>query len=275
MSINRNLVLGFVVFGGLGMAIFFLPKAVVNNKKLAARDSSSSSSETVKPDMAHSSDSTPVEGISELWKEALTSKGEKEKSEVFSKMATTYLKANRFDSAGAYFEKASDLTTDSKLVFKAGSAYFEGITYASNPSKIEFLSGKARKMFERIPEKDPLSVEAQAKIALTWVNSETPMKGILKLRELAEKNPENEFLAYQLGILSFQSGQYDKAVTRFESVLSLNGKNVNALFYLAQSLHELGRNKEALKFVDKGLSLSKEEDTKASFQELKKIVSEN
>jgi Flp pilus assembly protein TadD len=95
------------------------------------------------------------------------------------------------------------------------------------------------------------------------------MKGILKMRDLAEKNPENEFLSYQLGMLSFQSGQFDKAIARFEKAVAINPGNVNAWFYLAQSLQQTGKKKEALKAVDKGLSLAKEEDTKASFQELK------
>jgi Flp pilus assembly protein TadD len=130
-------------------------------------------------------------------------------------------------------------------------------------------------MFDKIEDKDPNSVEAQGKIAMTWVNSETPMKGILKLRELADKNPTNEYLAYQLGMLSFQSGQFEKAVARFESVIKLNKENVNAFFYLAQSLKELGRKKEAMVALNNGLLLVKEEDTKASFLELKKQLSEN
>lgn len=275
MRINRNLVLGFVVFTGLGTAIFFLPKAVVNNKKMAARDSTVSPPTMAETDADHSLDSTTLSGVEELKKEISTTKVEKEKSKMYARLANTFLKANRFDSAGAYFEKASELTADPKLVYKAGSAYFEGITFASNPTKVDFLSDKAREMLEKIEDGDPNSIEAQGKIAMTWVNSETPMKGILKLRELADKNPKNEYLAYQLGLLSFQSGQFQKAVTRFESVIKLNHQNVNAFFYLAQSLKELGKKREALVAVNDGLSLVKEEDTKASFLELKKQLTEN
>ena len=275
MRINRNLVLGFVVFTGLGTAIFFLPKAVVNNKKMANRDSAASASKVAEPEVDHTLDSTMLSGIEELKKEISTIKVEKEKSKMYTRLADTFLKANRFDSAGAYFEKASELTADPKLVYKSGSAYFEGITFASNPTKVEYLSEKARELFDKIEGNDPNSVEAQGKIAMTWVNSETPMKGILKLRELADKNPKNEYLAYQLGMLSFQSGQFEKAVARFESVIMLNKQNVNAFFYLAQSLKEMGKTKEALAAVNNGLTLVKEEDTKASFLELKKQLTEN
>jgi hypothetical protein len=50
---------------------------------------------------------------------------------------------------------------------------------------------------------------------------------------------------------------------------------VNAWFYLAQSLLQLGKKDEALKAVNTGLPLAKEDDTKASFEELKKQLTEN
>jgi Flp pilus assembly protein TadD len=76
-------------------------------------------------------------------------------------------------------------------------------------------------------------------------------------------------------MLSFQSGQHDKAVARYRKVLELNPKNVNAWFYLAQSLLQLGKKEEALKAINSGLPFTKEEDTKASFEELKKQLTEN
>jgi hypothetical protein len=80
MSINRNLVLGFVVFTGLGTAIFFLPKAVVNNKKMANRDSTAATPEMAETEANHSLDSTMLTSIEELRKEISETKVEKEKS---------------------------------------------------------------------------------------------------------------------------------------------------------------------------------------------------
>jgi tetratricopeptide (TPR) repeat protein len=274
MSVNRNLVLGLAISCGLGVAIFFLPKAVVNNKQMATRDSAKTETPETQMAESHEADSASVAQIDELKEDLHSSSGKKEKTDLLEKLGEAFLKSNRYDSAGAYFEKAAQLSADPKLTFKAGNAYFEGIAFASQPSKVDYLARKTREVLEKVPSGDPLSVDAQAKIAMTWVNSETPMKGILKLRELAEKNPENEFLAYQLGMLSFQSGQYDKAVVRFESAIKLNKENVNAWFYLAQSLQQTGKKKEALQAVEKGLALAREEDTKASFQELKNQLSQ-
>jgi tetratricopeptide (TPR) repeat protein len=268
-SVNRNLVLGLAVFLGLGLIIFFLPKAVVNTRQTAEKEPEKTESPV--PDMSgnHAADSVSLVRIETLKKDLKSISGKKDRTRLLEQLGEAYLKSNRYDSAGAYFEKAALLSSDPELIFKSGNAYFEGMAFASQPSKLDFLARKTREVLEKVPSNDPLSVDAQAKIAMTWVNSETPMKGILKMRDLAEKNPENEFLSYQLGMLSFQSGQFDKAIARFEKAVAINPGNVNAWFYLAQSLQQTGKKKEALKAVDKGLSLAKEEDTKASFQELK------
>ena len=278
MSINRNLVLGFIVFGGLATAIFFLPKSVVNNKKLESPESKADEkpkTEAQTSDTLHAMSAEATSSLADLKKKVGSTSDLSKKAGLFAEIATAFTKSNRYDSAGHYFEMAAQTGSNPKMIYKAGSAYYDGIAFATNPSKVEYLSEKARTLLGSIPENDPKITEAQAKAAMTWVNSETPMKGILKLRELAEKNPKNEFVAYQLGMLSFQSGQYDKAVARFEKVIELNKSNVNAYFYLAQSLQQLGKNKEALAVVSRGLPFAKEEDTKASFQEMKRQLSEN
>lgn len=279
MSKNLILVLGLFVFIALGIYLFFLPKSVVNNKATMETEKSENpvaSNEQNMPESSHEEDAAIVKEI-QSWKEKLRAeKDKKRQSAYLASIGKSFVKNHRYDSAGYYFERASLADPVNKSYrYEAGNAYFEGIAFASNPSKIEDLSSKARKNLEQVDENNPKLADAQAKIALTFVNSEAPMKGILKLRELAEKYPKNEFIAYQLGMLSFQSGQYEKAITRFEHVLSLNPENVNACFYLAQSFVQAGRGKEAQPIIDKGLQLAREEDTKASFQELKKQIAGN
>ncbi|HOY95089.1 MAG TPA: tetratricopeptide repeat protein [Catalimonadaceae bacterium] len=261
----------------MATAIFFLPKSVVDsNKKLETSSSESLPSTTPeKQDVTHKEDLVATKEISELRKSVQQEKEETKKAQLFEKLANAFLDNHQYDSAGASFEQAATLTSNPKLVFQAGSAYFEGIAFAGTPSRVDYLSGKARDLLANVPSSDGNYTEAQAKTAMTWVNSASPMKGILKLRELADKNPENEYVAYQLGMLSFQSGQHEKAVARYRKVIELNPKNVNAWFYLAQSLLQLGKKDEALKAVNSGLPLAKEDDTKASFEELKKQLTEN
>lgn len=278
MSKNLILILGLFILTSLGVFLFFLPKSVVeNDRKLDETSIESTKSDGSIPENSdHNLSVAENTEISDLKEKVLVETNGLKKSEILSTIGTAYLKGNQFDSAGYFFEKASQLkTSDKQLILQAGNAYFEGIAFASNPSKIESLSEKARTCLSKIDAKSPEAAEAKAKIAMTWVNSSAPMKGILRLRELADEYPKNEYISYQLGLLSFQSGQYEKAINRFENVLSLNSQNVNACFYLAQSLIQFGDKEAAKKWIDIGLTLSKEEDTKASFQELKKQLSGN
>jgi Flp pilus assembly protein TadD len=274
MTVKQRLVLGLVVFTGLGTALYFLPRSVVSpGKKLeTARPASDSSAAVVQADV-HATPPGVREEIESLRKQAGVPAEKSSQAGTFEKLARAYARGNRFDSAGYFYEKAQSLS-GKDLSYESGSAYYEALAFTRQPSQAEVLAGKARTLLEKVPASDPRHTESQARAALTWVNSPTPMKGILRLRELAEKNPDNEFVAFQLGMLSFQSGQYDKAVARFEKVTRLNPENVNAWFYLAQSHQQTGNLPEARKAIDKGLPLAKEEDTKASFAELRKLTEE-
>lgn len=80
------------------------------------------------------------------------------------------------------------------------------------------------------------SVDIKINEALKMVNEgEAPMKGILMLREIAEEHPENIRAQFQLGMLSIRSGQYEKAVQRFDNVIGLDSLSFEAFFYRAHA----------------------------------------
>jgi len=69
-------------------------------------------------------------------------------------------------------------------------------------------------------------------------NGESPeaqMKGVLQMRALADANPENADLQWNMGLFSMQTGQYGKAVARFEKVISLDAQRLNAYMQMALS----------------------------------------
>jgi tetratricopeptide (TPR) repeat protein len=68
---------------------------------------------------------------------------------------------------------------------------------------------------------------------------EAQMKGVLKMRDLALKYPNNPDLQWNMGLFSMQSGQYEKAVTRFQKVIELDNNRLNAYMQLALSYSAL------------------------------------
>jgi cytochrome c-type biogenesis protein CcmH/NrfG len=110
------------------------------------------------------------------------------------------------------------------------------------------------------PNQRPLIVsnnateETDAKVAeaIQLVQSGTePMKGIMLLREVLEKDSNNVQAHFYLGTFSIQSQQFDKAVTRFERVLKLDPARTEAWFYLGVAWQELGDADKAIECLEK------------------------
>jgi FimV-like protein len=92
----------------------------------------------------------------------------------------------------------------------------------------------------KIPSvKKELSINEQIQAALSNIqdadNPQSQMKGILQMRSLSEKYPENADLQWNMGLFSIQSGQYEKAVARFEKVITIDAQRLDAYMQLAMS----------------------------------------
>lgn len=71
----------------------------------------------------------------------------------------------------------------------------------------------------------PLSKDPRVAAILAELNAGgPPMQIILKLRDLAEKEPDNAEAQFHLGVFSWQTGQYDKSMDRFRKVIALDPK---------------------------------------------------
>jgi outer membrane protein len=68
------------------------------------------------------------------------------------------------------------------------------------------------------------------------------------LREVLAEQPTNELALFAIGNLSIQSGQFEKAVARFDTLLKINPNHLEAKIGLAQSLwKQKAPNKERAK----------------------------
>lgn len=74
-----------------------------------------------------------------------------------------------------------------------------------------------------------------------------PMQTILKLKDLADAEPENVEAQYHLGVFSWETGQYDKAMERFRKTIALDPKGYpDAYAYLGQAYASLDSTDEAI-----------------------------
>ena len=92
---------------------------------------------------------------------------------------------------------------------------------------------------KRPSTKKELPISEQIQVALSNIqdaeNPQSQMKGILQMRSLSEKYPDNADLQWNMGLFSIQSGQYEKAVARFENVINIDAQRLDAYMQLAIS----------------------------------------
>lgn len=78
-----------------------------------------------------------------------------------------------------------------------------------------------------------------------------PMQTIVKLKELADEEPDNVEAQYHLGLFSWQTGQYDRAMERFKSTIKLDAKGYpDAYAYLGQAYASLDSTDKALEALE-------------------------
>lgn len=143
---------------------------------------------------------------------------------------------NNWLSAGNTFMKAFDNTRDSllqpALLQKANAAYTNAIAIDSN------------------------SNDAKTGLGITIVNGMgAPMSGIAMLMDVVKKDPENLKANMSLGTFAMKSGQFDKAIIRFKSIVAMK-PSPDAYFYLATAYENLGKNTEAIEAYEKSKKLA-------------------
>lgn len=184
--------------------------------------------------------------IAERLQEKIKKSENKEKSAIFAdSLAALYAHAFRYDSAAYYAEQALTFNKTLPRIFQAGSYSSEAFKFAVEPQKQQLFSKKAEKYLLQVLEQEPQRLEAKAKLAMVYVASENPMRGIRLLQEVLDKEPDNTEALFNMGILSVQSTQFGKAAERFERLTSIDPAHVQGQFYLAYSYLQLGRKAEA------------------------------
>ncbi|ARK11238.1 tetratricopeptide repeat protein [Fibrivirga algicola] len=191
---------------------------------------------------------------------------------VAEQLITFYRSASRFDSAAFYAGEIAKIDPSEQANLRAGNQYFEAYGFAIAEQKAAYLGEQTRAYYQKALAKNPNLLEAKANMAMTYVNTQTPMSGIMLLREVLQQDPTNELALFNLGMLSMRSGQYSKATERFRQILVNDPANRKAQFYLAVSLVESNQKAEAKKVLAEVKANEKDPQILAAIKELEERV---
>ena len=105
------------------------------------------------------------------------------------------------------------------------------------------------------------TIATQVIEARRLMQSETPMQGILMLRDIIEKDPDNTEVLWILGEASMQTGQFEKAVTRFERLTEVDntGEFLVAHLYLGEAYVQLGKTEQAIESFNRFIESDSDE----------------
>lgn len=100
------------------------------------------------------------------------------------------------------------------------------------PSVQLWEARQAERLFNDALSMNPANDTLKLGLATTYIEGtgET-MKGVGILRQLTTENPDNIPANLMLGGLSIQSGQWDKAIARYETILKQEPDNREALYF--------------------------------------------
>ncbi len=257
----KNRIILVVVSALVIVALFMLPKAVVNNDNQLASTGADSAGQTADPHT--SAPEGLVKHIAHMRGEYAAS-SEKQKKAIFAdSLATLYAKASRFDSAGVFAEEAASFFNTEESWFKAGDSYYQAYTFALNANKQGNLGEKAREQFQKVLDINPKNLEAKTKMAMTYLSS-APMQGVAMLREVLETDPKNELALFNMGMLSIQSGQDEKAINWLGQLVEVNPKHTQGTLLLGIAYMNTKDKKKAKAQFEKVKDMDKDPAVQAT-----------
>jgi outer membrane protein len=225
--------------------IFLLPKAVVENES-QLKSADSSSNQTSIPSKGHSDIPVTLTFSIKTLRAQYLAGSPNQKNAIFAdSLRSLYTQAGQFDSAAWFGEQAASFFKTTESYLKAGDSYYEAYTFALQPEKQKTMAEKAQFWLGKSIEANPKNLEARTKMAMTYLSSSSPMKGIQMMREVLAEDPKNEFTLFNMGMLSIQSGQFDRAIERLNELIVVNPNHIQGQLLLGVAYMNKGNKEKA------------------------------
>lgn len=194
---------------------------------------------------------------------------------VYHQLARFWFDSARVFEPFAWYEaEAARLENSEKSLTFAAQLFLDNLQIDEVAQRRQWKALQAKDLFERSLKLNPDNDSAKVGLGACYLFGgivATPMEGIMKIREVADKDSTNTYAQITLARGSVMSGQYDKAIGRLEIVNRQQPGNVDAILMLAD-VYERIRNKPlAISWYEKSLPLVKQADLK---KEIEKRIGE-
>ncbi|HEX8316018.1 MAG TPA: tetratricopeptide repeat protein [Flavisolibacter sp.] len=154
-----------------------------------------------------------------------------------------------------YTAEAARLENSEKSLSFAAHLFLAALSREQSHQVKDWEADQAKDLFERSLKLNPQNDSAKVGLGATilYGGHGAPMTGIAMIREVVERDPKNVFAQLTLGEASLMSGQLDKAVERFKTVVQQQPENLQAAIMLADTYERMNKKEEAAKAYQKAL----------------------
>jgi len=202
-----------------------------------------------------------------------------QKLKIYHQLAHFWADTGQIFEPYAWYEaEAARLENSEKSLTFAAHLFLQNMRGENNQPLREWKALEAKDLFERSLKINPQNDSSIIGLGACYIFggiSATPMEGILKVRAVADKDSSNIFAQEVLGHGSMYSGQYDKAIARFETVYRLSKETENtkleACLMLAEAFERKADRLSAINWYKKSLTLIKNQEVK---EEVNKRIDE-
>jgi len=156
-------------------------------------------------------------------------------------VAAFWDKLKRPDLASFYAEEKAKQENTAKSWFSAGNRYYYAVQFSQDKTEIPVLYQSALRCFNKGLKLDPTNTDAKIMQASCYVEGTSePMEGVSRLREIEKTDSNNVKLQLTFAFFSLKSGQLDRAVKRFNKVLTIDSNYIEAYLHLADVYERQG-----------------------------------
>lgn len=150
-----------------------------------------------------------------------------------------------------YTGEAAKLENSEKNLTFAAHLYLDGVRKIEEPGLRKWMALQAKELFEKSLQLNPNNDSSKVGLGSCYLFggiSPAPMQGIALIREVADRDPNNMYAQFTLGLGSLMSGQLDKATERLLKVAQNEPGNLEAILLLAESYERKGEKENAVKW---------------------------
>ena len=201
-----------------------------------------------------------IQWMNDLEQSVIRGDVKKQKLDVFHQLAHFWKDSDRIFEPYAWYEaEAARLENSEKSLTFAAHLILENLRNEESDQLKRWKALQAKDLFERslrINDKNDSTIVGLGACYIFGNIADNPMEGILKVRQVVEKDSTNIYAQMVLGQGSLMSGQYDRAIDRFEKVLALQPVNLEAILLMAEVFERKEDKANAIKWYSKALPLA-------------------